>query len=153
MSKKYPIKFFWSHHAVQLCTTAFFVEVAQYIKFGDLNSVEEEQPTTTDTEGPHTLFQSETNGVVEIPQLYIDIPDGYDSGQEPKLTKKEEDVLLKESTADFADWITSFIRRVILLLENLPDEGTEGSNVGGETEGMASNYQSLPSLTRFSPSC
>lgn len=73
--------------------------------------------------------------------MFIDMSDGfedgYDSGHEPgpKLSKNDEDALLRESTASFADWITSFIRRVILLLENLPDEGIEGSQAGGDTEG------------------
>lgn len=40
----------------------------------------------------------------------------------------------QESTASFADWVTSFIRRVIQLLENLPEEGSNGT-AGGTTEG------------------
>ena len=51
---------------------------------------------------------------------------------------EEEDALLKESTASFADWIANFIRRVILLLENLPEEGSDGTPRSGETEGGVS---------------
>lgn len=47
----------------------------------------------------------------------------------PLLSVDEEDALLRESTADFPDWIASFIRRVILLFDNLPEEA------GGATEG------------------
>jgi proteasome activator subunit 4 len=136
----------------QLCTTAFFVEVAQYIKFGDLTVDEEEQTTVTDTEGPHTLFKP--NGI-EIPQVvFIESPDGYDSGEEAKLSKKDEDTLLKESTAEFSDWITNFIRRVILLLENLPDENAEGSHAGGESEGKCSSctYRAIKLTKRPSSS-
>ncbi len=46
------------------------------------------------------------------------------------LSKAEEDALLRESTADFPDWIASFIRRVILLFDNLPEEA------GGASEGQ-----------------
>lgn len=41
----------------------------------------------------------------------------------------------QDSTGSFPDWIASFIRRVIQLLENLPEEGPNGSS-GGPTEGM-----------------
>ena len=49
----------------------------------------------------------------------------------PVLTRDEEDTLLRESTAGFPDWIASFIRRVILLFDNLPEEA------GGATEGKS----------------
>ncbi|EEB99468.1 hypothetical protein MPER_00851, partial [Moniliophthora perniciosa FA553] len=52
---------------------------------------------------------------------------------EPKLTEEEEDTLLRDTTASFADWITNLIRRVIQLMENLPEEGPNGSS-GGTTE-------------------
>ncbi|KAF9036519.1 hypothetical protein BDZ89DRAFT_1100671 [Hymenopellis radicata] len=38
-----------------------------------------------------------------------------------------------DSTGSFADWVTSFVGRVIQLLENLPDEGPNGA-AGGATE-------------------
>jgi proteasome activator subunit 4 len=53
---------------------------------------------------------------------------------EPKLSDDDEDALLKDTSGSFADWVTSFIRRVIQLLENLPEEGVNGSP-GGATEG------------------
>ena len=70
----------------------------------------------------------------------VDIPNGYsvsfgdvhieaDLNDGPLLTMDEEDVLLRESTEGFTDWIASFIRRVILLFDNLPEEA------GGATEG------------------
>jgi proteasome activator subunit 4 len=40
----------------------------------------------------------------------------------PRLTKEEEDDALRHTSAGFADWVTTFIRRVILLMENLPEE-------------------------------
>ena len=71
----------------------------------------------------------------------VDVPNGYshasfvdvhieaELNDGPLLTKDEEDALLRESTAGFPDWIASFIRRVILLFDNLPEEA------GGATEG------------------
>jgi hypothetical protein len=46
----------------------------------------------------------------------------------PSLNSKQD------STGGLPDWVASFIRRVIQLLENLPDEGPDGS-AGGATEG------------------
>ena len=60
-------------------------------------------------------------------------------GLEPRLSNKEEDALLKDTTGSFADWVTSLIRRVIQLLENLPEEGTHG-NAGGASEGCSTFF-------------
>jgi proteasome activator subunit 4 len=73
---------------------------------------------------------------VDIPSriAIVSLGDGHieeelvDDG--PLLSVDEEDNLLRESTADFPDWIASFIRRVILLFDNLPEEA------GGATEGQ-----------------
>ncbi len=64
--------------------------------------------------------------LTSLGEVHIDIElsDGL------SLSKHEEDALLRESTADFTDWIASFIRRVILLFDNLPEEA------GGATEGQ-----------------
>jgi proteasome activator subunit 4 len=67
---------------------------------------------------------------------FISLPsfgDQLDESQ-PRLSDEEEDVLLKDTTASFAGWVTSFIRRVIQLLENLPEEGASGT-AGGASEG------------------
>lgn len=53
---------------------------------------------------------------------------------EPALLDREEDLLVRDTTGSFADWVTSFVDRVIQLLENLPDEGENGS-AGGALEG------------------
>ncbi|KAF8998336.1 hypothetical protein BDZ89DRAFT_1105652 [Hymenopellis radicata] len=92
-----------------LCTTAFLVEISQYIKFGDL------------TMGDYSYASHLT-----IPSFdsdnFADLTDEQDL-----LTDEEEDMLLKDSTGSFADWVTSFVSRVIQLLENLPDEGPNGA--------------------------
>lgn len=120
---------------MKLCTTAFLVEISQYIKFGDLTTIEGELHSATDTESP--MQYTEAPKVVDAPAMYIQMPDADDVLQEEQnLTGAEEEALLRESTASFADWIANFIRRVILLLENLPEEGTDGSPRGGESEGL-----------------
>lgn len=55
--------------------------------------------------------------------------------EDEALSNAEEDALLRETTSRFTDWVAAFIRRVILLLENLPEEGTDGTPRGGESEG------------------
>ena len=62
------------------------------------------------------------------------VTERYPAGIDGTFSKQEEDALLKDSTRDLPDWIENFIRRVILLLENLPDEDSSG-NADGATEG------------------
>ncbi|KAH9487110.1 Proteasome activator complex subunit 4 [Psilocybe cubensis] len=109
-----------------LCTTAFLVEISQYIKIGDLTSYNDTPPT----EESAPLFPS--GNVTSLPSFSLE---ELDSSTEagPKLTNAEEDALLKDSTGGFPDWVANFIRRVIQLLENLPEEGPNG-NAGGATE-------------------
>lgn len=73
------------------------------------------------------------DGNIFVIQSY---PAGIEPGVEGTLSKQEEDALLMDSTGDLPDWIANFIRRVILLLENLPDEDSSG-NADGATEGKA----------------
>ncbi|KAF5374850.1 hypothetical protein D9758_000077 [Tetrapyrgos nigripes] len=109
-----------------LCTAAFLSEISQYIKFGDLtgaptNEMLDYAPRQPSTPGP-TLPMFDLNGF-----------GGSVQDEEPRLSNEEEDALLKDTTASFADWIANFIRRVIQLLENLPEEGPNGS-AGGASE-------------------
>ena len=73
---------------------------------------------------------------------HVEMPNGFplaspgevridvEFGDGLSLSQDDEDALLRESTADFPDWIANFIRRVILLFDNLPEEA------GGATEGQ-----------------
>ncbi|KAI1797633.1 hypothetical protein LXA43DRAFT_1126323 [Ganoderma leucocontextum] len=108
------------------CTTSFVSEVAQYIKFGELDAKTEPplgdgtQPVRTPpTDAPMIEFER--------------FPDGIEPGSEKNLTMEEEDALLRDSASTFADWVAAFLRRVILLFENLPEEGPNGA-AGGATE-------------------
>lgn len=62
------------------------------------------------------------------------MPDGIEPGSEEQLSEEEEDTILQNTCANFADWVAAFLRRVILLFENLPEEGDNGPG-GGQTEG------------------
>ena len=64
--------------------------------------------------------------LTSLAEVHIDV----ELSDDLSFSKDEEDRLLRESTADFPDWIASFIRRVILLFDNLPEEA------GGATEGQ-----------------
>ncbi|XP_006454756.1 hypothetical protein AGABI2DRAFT_215246, partial [Agaricus bisporus var. bisporus H97] len=109
-----------------LCTTSFLVEISQYITIGDLTGFDD-AVSRSDTEP--TLPPEPTYA---LPSLSFDDIDEF-ADLTTKLTPDEEDALLKDSTGSFPDWISSFIRRVIQLLENLPEEGPNGSS-GGATE-------------------
>ena len=62
-------------------------------------------------------------------------PEGVEAGVETRLTKEEEDAILRDTAGTFADWVAAFLQRVILLFENLPEEGPNGT-AGGATEGV-----------------
>ncbi|KAH7104159.1 hypothetical protein BKA62DRAFT_635182 [Auriculariales sp. MPI-PUGE-AT-0066] len=110
-----------------LCTTAFIVEIAQYIKFSDLTAVRTNGIIVDET-GDGRAAPAYQAADSKVPQL------NGDGTFEMKYSDGEEDALVKDTTQGFADWVTSFIRRVILLMENLPDESTVGGRAGGELE-------------------
>ncbi|KAF8807238.1 hypothetical protein BYT27DRAFT_7232792 [Phlegmacium glaucopus] len=111
--------------AKTLCTTAFLVEISQYIKIGDLS--DEAESVRLDSEPTLPIGHA-----VSLPSFSMDELDPY-MDMASRLTNEEEDALLKDSTGSFPDWITNFIRRVIQLLENLPEEGPNGA-AGGASE-------------------
>ena len=121
----------WHSLSHQLCTTAFLSEVSQYIKLGDLTA--ESYTKTSDFAENPVRDEMAINGNTFIIES---CPPGIESGMEGTLSKQEEDALLKVSTGDLPDWTANFIQRVILLLENLPDEDSSG-NADGATEGKA----------------
>lgn len=62
--------------------------------------------------------------------LRLDPEGSYNS----QFSEGDEDALVRESSQGFADWVTSFFRRVILLMENLPEESNLGGRAGGDVE-------------------
>lgn len=108
-----------------LCTTAFLVEISQYIKFGDLTESEQYRSVLLDSTLP-------TSPTLDVPRITNASTDEVLMTDDP-FDKLEEDAILEESTGGFPDWIANFVRRVIQLLENLPEEGPGGS-AGGPSE-------------------
>lgn len=92
----------------------------------------------TSSEGP------EADGAEFAPYVdgQITLTDGVEDTMEPQLTEDMENALLRDSTSGFASWVANFIRRVIQLLENLPEEGANGS-AGGTTEGILASHGCL----------
>ncbi|OCH96655.1 hypothetical protein OBBRIDRAFT_787227 [Obba rivulosa] len=109
-------------------TTAFIVEVAQYIKFGELARQEPEQSLAAQVDNADLRLPSP-----RVRQEINKFSDGGDGMADGDTTKDEDDEQLVDSTGSFADWVASFLRRVILLFENLPEEGVNGT-AGGPTE-------------------
>ncbi|KAI0343952.1 hypothetical protein BDW22DRAFT_1355187 [Trametopsis cervina] len=105
------------------CTTAFLVEVAQYIKFGEL------------TVGKTGLFDADTGIIVpESPSMNLKLPHNLESDEPEHFSKEEEDAFVITMSEQFADWVAAFLRRVITLFENLPEEGGITGAAGGQTE-------------------
>jgi proteasome activator subunit 4 len=128
--------------------------VSQYIKFGDLTApadsmasdhVDTAAPTKSDLplvnvngNGNSSNAPLALNGRahrptgMSLPAAVVDFMgeqvESYLS-DDPELSPAEEDAVLREATGGFPDWVASFIRRVILLFDNLPEES------GGSTEG------------------
>ena len=125
---------YWNSLSHQLCTTAFLSEVSQYIKLGDLTA--DSGAMTSDLVDTPARDQMTIDGntfIIESDNITVE-PE-----MEGTLSKEEEDALLRYSTGDLPDWIANFIRRVILLLENLPDEDSSG-NSDGANEGTFSLF-------------
>ena len=122
---------------LQLCTTTFLIEVSQYIKFGDLTPRSTNMSADVDSCTPANVDVPNGFSLTSLSEVRIDV----EFSDDLSLSKDEEDVLLRESTADFPDWIANFIRRVILLFDNLPEEA------GGATEGKWRVFHYLSAKT------
>ena len=111
----------------QLCCTAFLVEIAQYVKFGDLTDsvdtvVAISPPRVSHLKSSHLKQSSSSSNIRAIFQLKL--PDANGFGYEDRLNgegmdvdgegdgtlsseqRTEEDMLLRQSTGDFANWVT-----------------------------------------------
>ena len=84
-----------------MCTTAFLGDISQYIQFGDVTSTPSTpDPDTFDDHGLRPTSFLTANDLINL-----------SPESEPPLTRAEEDAMLRDTTASFADWVTSFIRR------------------------------------------
>jgi proteasome activator subunit 4 len=71
----------------------FIVSAVQHIKVGDLSMHQSGLPLSEDAPG---------ESLMDIDSDYPGLPDGTDIGDIPRLTKDEERLLVRESTAGFA---------------------------------------------------
>ncbi|KAF7339921.1 Membrane protein [Mycena venus] len=107
-----------------LHTTEFLVEISQYIMFADTMPPPRD-PDSTSRVVSRVVSRAATPSL--IPSFSLD--DLQSDMEFPRLSDKEEDKLVQDTTASFADWVTQFIRRVYQLQENLPEEGGGASEV------------------------
>lgn len=105
---------------------------------GDLSSTADSVASPPDSVAMSSASRSEA-----IPPFSVHEAQGEEFGVEPRLSNSEEDTLLKDTTGSFADWVASFVRRVIQLLENLPEEGAAGGASEGEYDVSVSHLYSL----------
>ncbi|PVF98837.1 hypothetical protein CPB86DRAFT_757643 [Serendipita vermifera] len=131
-----------------VCTSSLVKDIAQFIKFGDLTEFTNSQPngfispaflSTPGTPGTPRRTSGTSTPTMKIILPTINIAHGFTGDEtpndsEPRLPDSEEDALVKESTASFSNFVTSWFRRVITLMENLPEEGQPGTRAGGEDE-------------------
>lgn len=97
------------------------IEISQQIKFSDLTVIE---PAAVSSDTTQASWSPATTTNPELPQVRIEtenVPDTIEDAP-VALSTEEEDAILRDSTSGFANWVSGFIRRVILLLENLPEE-------------------------------
>ncbi|KAJ6604293.1 hypothetical protein DFH09DRAFT_1300536 [Mycena vulgaris] len=106
------------------CATTFIVAAIQHVRIGDLSTHASGLPSFDDE-----MIDVEGADVDGTP-----FPTGTELGDTPVLSKDEERALVRDSTASFADWVTSLFRRVLALYENLPEEGGRKNTTGGKQE-------------------
>jgi len=104
----------------------FITGVVQNIKIGDLSIHQTGVALSGDIppEEVTDVDENESGG----------LPEGIEMGVMPRLSRQEERSLARDSTAAFADWVTSLFRRVLALYENLPEEGGKKATTGGKVE-------------------
>lgn len=80
------------------------------------------------------LTRPEVQTDTDMP-VYEDLPPTIiiEDGSEPEMTRAEEDVAVRNSTAGFPGWVANFFRAVLVVFEALPEPG-KGSRNGGKME-------------------
>ena len=79
------------------------------------------------------LTRPEVQTDVDLPVYEDPPPLTIEDGSEPPLTRAEEDIAVRNSTAGFPGWVANFFRAVLVLFEALPEPG-KGSRNGGKME-------------------
>ncbi|OCH96671.1 ARM repeat-containing protein [Obba rivulosa] len=107
-----------------VCAASFIASVVQFIKIGDL-SMHTEVPLSSDAPAEEQM---------DVDDDASKLPNATVAGTAPVLSRDDERALVRDSTAGFADWVTSLFRRVLALFENLPEEGGKKNTTGGKME-------------------
>ncbi|KAH7883839.1 hypothetical protein F5I97DRAFT_1969128 [Phlebopus sp. FC_14] len=108
-----------------ICATSFIVSTIQHVKVGDISMHHSGFALSGDAPG---------EDLMEVDTEDTHLPDGAEMSPFIALNREEERTLVRETTAGFADWVTSLFRRVLALYENLPEEGGRKKTTGGKTE-------------------
>lgn len=98
-----------------MSSAMFVIQAITSVMIDDLT-----RPEAQDTEA---AFDEDMSG----PTLMLE------DGEEPKLSKVEEDRAVRDSTAGFPDWVANFFRQVLVVFEALPEPGKNNRN-GGKIE-------------------
>ncbi|KAL7285729.1 hypothetical protein ACG7TL_000834 [Trametes sanguinea] len=109
-----------------ICATMFITSVVQHMKIADVSMHQVGVDLSSD---------APAEDVMDVdPSHAHQLPPGVDAPGMPTLSREEERALTRESTAAWADWVTSLFRRVLALFENLPEEGGKKGTTGGKME-------------------
>ncbi|KAI8995384.1 ARM repeat-containing protein [Trametes punicea] len=109
-----------------ICATMFITSVVQHIKIADVSMHQVGVELSSDAPAEDVMDVDPANSQ--------QLPSGVDAPGMPTLSRDEERALARESTAAWADWVTSLFRRVLALFENLPEEGGKKGTTGGKME-------------------
>lgn len=113
-----------------LSSVAFIIQALSTVKIDDLTQVEA-------LDEPDAGASMQLDGVSEPPPPSIEVDD-TDSDSGPVLSRQDEDMLTRESTADFPEWISKFFLAVLALYDHLPEPGKTGKAGGKLEESMIS---------------
>jgi proteasome activator subunit 4 len=95
-----------------------------YVQLGDISEVDDENDAVP---GSRALRKTARPPVADDPNDPID-------QEMENLSPEEVNSRIRFATAAFRDWVPEFIRRVLLLFSNLPEEGGRSGRAGGKTE-------------------
>ncbi|KAK4046499.1 Proteasome activator BLM10 [Microbotryomycetes sp. JL201] len=100
-----------------MSTAMFIIQAVSNIMIDDLT-----RPDVGLVEGIEPMV---VDGDMDAPRLAVN--------GEAQLTRREEDELVRMSTAGFPDWVSNYFRQVLTLFDALPEPG-KGSRNGGKLE-------------------
>ena len=124
-----------------LYTLSYMQSVCYNIPFYDLTQTEDQ------VSGSMLAVDWITSEVTRMEEEGANIEFNYDNG----LSDEDEDLILRSSTAGFAEFLSSFLGRVFTLLENLPDAARVRSGAPEENVVNTLPATFTPLLASLSP--